>query len=39
MLRIYFFGLLKSGAVEEGWFTASAPAGEKNRFSLWQNIP
>jgi AcrR family transcriptional regulator len=39
MLRIYFFGLLKSGAVDEGWFTSSAPSGEKNQFSLWQNIP
>jgi hypothetical protein len=39
MLRIYFFGLLKSGKVDEGWFTSSARSGEKNQFSLWQNIP
>ncbi len=39
MLRIYFFGVLKSGAVEEEWFRASVPSGEKDRFSLWQNIP
>ena len=39
MLRIYFFGLLKSGKVEEEWFRTSAAAGEKDRFSLWQNIP
>jgi len=39
MLRIYFFGLLQSGTVNEGWFTSSAPSGEKNQFSLWQNIP
>ncbi|HEY7218090.1 MAG TPA: TetR/AcrR family transcriptional regulator [Candidatus Binatia bacterium] len=39
MLRIYFFGLLKSGSVDEAWFTSSAPPREKDRFSLWQNIP
>jgi AcrR family transcriptional regulator len=39
MLRIYFFGLLKSGAAEDGWFAASKSSGEKNSFSLWQNIP
>jgi TetR/AcrR family transcriptional regulator, cholesterol catabolism regulator len=39
MLRIYFFGLLKPAGVEDGWFTSSASSGEKNRFSLWQNIP
>lgn len=39
MLRIYFFGLLKSDAVEEGWFTTTAPSAEKDRFSLWQNLP
>jgi AcrR family transcriptional regulator len=39
MLRIYFFGLLKSGAVAEEWFTSSASSGQKDRFSLWQNIP
>ncbi len=39
MLRIYFFGLLRSGSTEEEWFTSSAAFGEKDRFSLWQNIP
>jgi hypothetical protein len=39
MLRIYFFGLLRSGSAEEEWFTSSASFGEKDRFSLWQNIP
>jgi TetR/AcrR family transcriptional regulator, cholesterol catabolism regulator len=39
MLRIYFFGLLKSPGAQEEWFTASAASNEKNRFSLWQNIP
>jgi AcrR family transcriptional regulator len=39
MLRIYFFGLLKSGAAEDGWFAASKSSGEKNSISLWQNIP
>jgi len=39
MLRIYFFGLLKAGTSEERWFTPAAPSGEKDGFSLWQNIP
>ena len=39
MLRIYFFGLLKSGSIDEAWFASSAPPREKDRFSLWQNIP
>ncbi len=39
MLRIYFFGLLNSPGAQEEWFTASAGSSEKNRFSLWQNIP
>ena len=39
MLKIYFFGLLKAGTVEEGWFTAAAAPNEKAAFSLWQNIP
>jgi AcrR family transcriptional regulator len=38
MLRIYFFGLLKAGAVEESWFTAPASTNHKSVFSLWQNI-
>ena len=39
MLRLYFFGLLKAGEVDDGWFTtARSPAG-KDTFSLWQNIP
>lgn len=39
MLRIYFFGLLNSPGAQEEWFSASAGSSEKNRFSLWQNIP
>jgi len=39
MLRIYFFGLLNSPGAQEEWFTARAGSSEKNRFSLWQNIP
>ncbi len=39
MLRIYFFGLLKSPGAQEEWFTARAGSSEKNKFSLWQNIP
>lgn len=38
MLRIYFFGLLHAGAVEEHWFSAKSSPGEKDAFSLWQNI-
>jgi len=38
MLRIYFFGLLNAGAVEEHWFNAKASPGQKDAFSLWQNI-
>ena len=36
MLRIYFFGLLKAGRVEESWFTAGPPTNHKLAFSLWQ---
>jgi AcrR family transcriptional regulator len=40
MLRIYFFGLLKAGTVEELWFTSNASSNEKAAYSLWQrNIP
>jgi AcrR family transcriptional regulator len=39
MLRVYFFGLLKSGAAEDGWFTQRTPPLEKDNFSVWQNIP
>jgi AcrR family transcriptional regulator len=39
MLRIYFFGLLKAGSVDEDWFTATPSANHKAAFSLWQNIP
>jgi len=35
MLRIYFFGLLKAGTVEERWFTSNASPNEKSDvFSL-----
>jgi TetR/AcrR family transcriptional regulator, cholesterol catabolism regulator len=40
MLRIYFFGLLKAGTVEERWFTSKASPNEKGTYSLWQrNVP
>jgi AcrR family transcriptional regulator len=40
MLRIYFFGLLKAGAIEERWFTSNASPNEKAAYSLWQrNVP
>ena len=35
MLRIYFFGLLKAGSVDEDWFVATSPANHKAAFSLW----
>ena len=38
MLRIYFFGLLNAGTVEESWFTATPSTNHKSAFSLWQNI-
>ena len=38
MLRIYFFGLLNAGAVDEHWFNAKASPDQKDAFSLWQNI-
>jgi AcrR family transcriptional regulator len=38
MLRIYFFGLLKAGAVGESWFMTPASKNHKSAFSLWQNI-
>ncbi|HEY2986623.1 MAG TPA: TetR/AcrR family transcriptional regulator [Candidatus Binatia bacterium] len=38
MMRIYFFGALKAGKVEEPWFASSAKTG-KGAFSLWQNVP
>ena len=40
MLRIYFFGLLKAGTIEERWFTSNESANEKAAYSLWQrNVP
>jgi AcrR family transcriptional regulator len=36
MLRIYFFGLLKAGTIEERWFTSNASPNEKEAYSLWQ---
>ncbi len=38
MLRIYFFGLLTGGKVQESWFTSSSPEKGKEAFSLWQNL-
>ena len=39
MLRLYFFGLLKAGEVDDGWFTPARSPSGKDTFSLWQNIP
>ena len=39
MLRIYFFGILKEGKVQEPWFTSSPSETDKEAFSLWQNLP
>jgi len=38
MLRIYFFGLLNAGSVEESWFNAMPTKNHKAAFSLWRNI-
>jgi AcrR family transcriptional regulator len=38
MLRIYFFGLLQGGKVEEAWLISSFVGAEKGAFSLWQNL-
>jgi TetR/AcrR family transcriptional regulator, cholesterol catabolism regulator len=38
MLRIYFFGLLNAGSVEESWFNATPAKNHKAVFSLWRNI-
>jgi TetR/AcrR family transcriptional regulator, cholesterol catabolism regulator len=38
MLRIFFFGVLKAGKIDHGWFTSTA-AGRNDTFSLWQSIP
>jgi TetR/AcrR family transcriptional regulator, cholesterol catabolism regulator len=37
MMRIYFFGVLKGGMIEEPWFTSSSAATDKNSYSLWRN--
>jgi len=39
MLRVYFFGVLKGGAIQEAWFAASSSEAAKETFSLWQNLP
>ena len=39
MLRIYFFGLLKGGAIEASWFTTRANPAGKLTFSLWETNP
>ena len=39
MLRIYFFGILQGGKVQEPWFTPSTAERGKEEFSLWQNLP
>ena len=38
MLRIYFFGLLNAGSVEESWFNATPAKNHKAVFSLWRSI-
>lgn len=38
MLRIYFFGVLNAGSVEESWFAAASASDHKGAFSLWQNL-
>jgi AcrR family transcriptional regulator len=38
MLRIYVFGILNGGKVEEPWLTRPSEAS-KETFSLWQNLP
>jgi AcrR family transcriptional regulator len=37
MLRIYFFGVLKGGAVEAPWFNSTSGTSSKETFSLWHN--
>lgn len=39
MLRIYFFGILKGGKVQEPWLTRPSAEAGKEAFSLWQNLP
>jgi AcrR family transcriptional regulator len=39
MLRIYFFGILKGGKVEEPWVRTVSSQADKDSFSLWQNLP
>ena len=39
MLRIYFFGILKGGDVQESWFTSPSSETGKEDFSLWRNLP
>jgi TetR/AcrR family transcriptional regulator, cholesterol catabolism regulator len=39
MLRIYFFGVLKGGQVQEPWVSAVSSQSDKESFSLWQNLP
>ncbi len=40
MLRIYFFGILEGGKIQEPWFTSSSSSETgKEAFSLWQNLP
>ncbi len=39
MLRIYFFGLIAGGKVQESWFTSSSSDKGKETFSLWPHLP
>jgi hypothetical protein len=38
MLRIFFFGVLKAGQIDERWFISNT-SREKDAFSLWHNVP
>jgi len=38
MLRIYFFGVLKGGQVEEPWLSAGSSPADKEAFSLWPEL-
>jgi len=39
MLRVYFFGILKGGKVQEPWLRRPSSDAGKGAFTLWQNLP
>lgn len=39
MLRVYFFGILKGGKVQEPWLSRPSSDAGKGAFTLWQNLP